>query len=190
MPATEIMTRSTPLLKALAVNDQSIEWATINTVAMPFSNRMAGPGQYPLGIFDAGAGGELAPNRILIHPYCEGPAGSQFSMRVYAWRNLGEGPPQGGTANGIWIPSILCELACTASNQPGQKGCLVLPEENFCDTITLTSGALGLGGDGEIIQAPPDQIASAILDIRGCRRFMFVFKQADAVAMNCLYTTV
>jgi hypothetical protein len=185
--AVEIMTRSTDWQKALVVNDVSFLWTSIITVVKPFQLQAA---NWPLGIFDAGEGGEVGPNLIQVQPYCYGPAGSQFSMRMYGWRPVGMGEPMLGTLMGVWVPQFLVEFACIACNQPGINGRTIDVAENFCDTITLTQGSVGSRGEINSTGPGTDLIASAEVDLRGAKRFSFTFQQTDAVSMNSLWTTV
>lgn len=129
---------------------------------------------YADGVIEAVKGpGVLTPSRLFLMPYCEGPSGSQFSMRVYGWRklkrpdniDLGTSPPGAGNAGivvpnpatspyGVWLWYLLCELACTACNAPGPplggpnltQPYLLRPTENLCDTLALGTGPNGPNG--------------------------------------------
>ena len=182
-----ISNRSEPLSQALRLGDsQNTAWTSYDMQALKPSGD---------GVWSAGEGGVDAPQRLFLLPYCEGLAGSNFSMRVYGWR--GVEMPNGGPNQNVWIPFLLAELACVACNRfgpplpgvlpPVGNGRFIQADEAMCDTITLTQGALGL--TGEICSTGPgtDLIAFAIVELRGVKAFSFDFQQTDPVPMNCLW---
>src|SRR5438132_12729893 len=104
------------------------------------------------GIWDLGQGGMAAPNRLILFPVCDGSLGSSFSMRLYGWRDLSL--PGNDVNKVVWIPYLLVELACVASNMSGPGGIGIAgpsyrylsDSEYLVDTITLTQGNLGVTG--------------------------------------------
>ena len=180
--------RSEPLNQALLLGDsQNTAWTSYDMLGLP-----------PVGdgIWAAGHGSVHAPGKLFILPYCEGLAGSNFSVRVYAWRSVEQ--PNGGPNQNVWVPVLLCELACISCNRfgpplpgvlpPVGNGRFIQADEAMCDTITLTQGSLG--PTGEICSTGPgtDLIAFAVIELRGARFFQFDFQQTDPVPMNCLWS--
>lgn len=146
----------------------------------------------PDGVFVAGHGGAQCPQRVYLLPYCEGPAGASFSMRVYGWR--GQGLPTGDPNKMVWIPTFLAEFACASGELPGpasdsnsQSIRNMLDTERLCETIALTQGALGLEGYVNSCGSGSGLVASAILETTGCRYLQFDFQQTDQVSMNCFW---
>lgn len=180
--------RSEPLMQALLNGDsQNAAWTSFDMTPVKPSGD---------GVWSAGdSGGIHAPQRLFLLPYCEGLAGSNFSVRIYGWNGVEN--PDGGPNRNVWIPYLLAELACVACNRFGPPlagpipqvyaGRFIQPDEAACDTITLTQGGLGL--TGEIVSTGPgtDLIAFAIVELRGCKLFQFDFQQTDPVPMNCLW---
>ncbi len=183
-----IDSRSEPLMQALQFGDsQNTAWTSYDmTGSVPTGD----------GVWPAGHGGQLAPQRLFILPYCEGQAGSNFSVRVYGWRGIEQ--PDGGANRNVWIPFLLAELACVSCNRFGPAntgptppqpyaGRFIQADEALCDTITLTQGSVG--PTGEVVSTGPgsDLIAFAIVELRGARFFQFDFQQTDPVPMNALW---
>ena len=173
-------TLSHPSQKALANgNSQATDWATLNLTDVTPSGD---------GIFVAGYEGGYAPASIKFWPYCDGPAGSVFSVRVYGWYELSSSPAQQGPQ--CWYYEMLGEFICTSCNvagihapQPGQTGYLTTLE-NLCDTIALVQGQASLINS---TRQGTDLVASAKVDLQRCRLFRFDFKPTDQVSMNCLW---
>ncbi len=123
----------------------------------------------------------------------QAPAGNQFSVRLYGWR-AAENPP--GLGRPVWIPYLICELACTTCNRqgppntapPGNPSNYMLgPDESLCDTISLTQGSLGLTGLINSTGPGTDLIAYAIVELTAPRYFQFDFGAIDSIPMNCLF---
>ena len=183
-----IGTRSTKKTKALSLGN-SVATAFQSFDVLPLNPASAGYN----GVFSAGHDGTVTANRVKIVPYAEGPAGSNFSLRLYGWDVL-ESPDPGGRL--VWVPQMLAEFACTTCNRSGPvntspvvSNYFLLDSERLCDTMTLTQG--GLGWMGEVVSTGPgtDLIAFAVVDIRGCRFYSYDFAQIDNVGMNALTGT-
>ncbi len=177
--------RSEPLSKALAANSYAASFADLDALSL-----------IPASAFPIGHGGSSAPDRVFLMPYGDGGAGNTFLMRLYGWRPhyLPSGIPDAV----IWIPHLLVELSCTTCNKtglaqiggPNQHG--VKEGDNFCDTILLRNGNVGANG---MINSPASNaeypisnvIATAKIDLAGCRYLSFDFQQVDPIGMNCLF---
>ncbi len=154
----------------------------INATAPPVAGQVYIPGS----AWNAGEGGDHSFNRILVQPYCEGPAGSQFWVRVYGWRPVGGSVETRQTR--VWLPTLLVQLFCIAGDLSGSSvasGYALLQTENLCDTISLVSG--WPGATGEIVSSGPGFAAFAEIELRGAKKFSFEFEQSDNVGMNALW---
>lgn len=186
------------LTKALTQgNSQAASWSP--PIILGADPRTA----YADGMVRTDDGNSISPQRLLLLPYCEGAAGQGFSMRLFGWRQLKEPdninpgtstvtPGATVASLGVWIPTLLAEFACTSCNQGGPVNAsgqvsLIQPNENFCDTITLTQGALGLTGLINSTGPGTDLIAFAVVELLGAQRWSWDFQRGDAVNMNCAY---
>lgn len=171
---------SNPLIKALSENSTSGSFAML----LPQGQDPSGD-----GVFDIGEGGMYAPQHAFIVPYVFGPPESNFSMRVYGWRVLGNDP-----LSQVWVPLLLIELACTSCvstvslTSYAGRGMRLLPDgTNFCDTLVVVNGTAG-PEDGEVMSQPgTDLIGWALIELRGCQKIQFDFDQTDPVEMNALW---
>ncbi len=172
-------TVSTTLTKALQNGDLYQTSFTVPTVR---SSQPTGD-----GVYIAGQGGGLAPNRVFLLPFCLGPAGSAFTMRLFGWTELRN--PSGDTSTLVWIPFLLAELVCVATDLPGFAGRLLSDSERLCDAIALTKGSPGAGGFVNSSGPGTGLVASATVFLCGCRKFSFDFASGEEtdVGMNCLW---
>lgn len=148
--------------------------------------------------------GMVAPNRIFIQPFCDGPPGSQFAMRLWGWR--GYGPTDGDGPRELDVPFFIAEWICTSCNCPGPQSegppgfpsiRPMQPSENLCDTIVLVQGDLGASGWINATGAPATVSAPAVptnlpgyttVELQGAKQFQFDFKQIDSnIGMNAFY---
>lgn len=133
----------------------------------------------------------VGPNRVEVVPYAALAPGQTFNMRLWGWNFVGQAGQQQAV---FWWPQLLAEFACTVCNTgglpapgPGPSPYPVQPNENFCDTITLTQGLLGdnVGNPGYVHQIGTDFIASILLAFGSPpRKIQFDFDTAGA---NCLW---
>ncbi len=148
------------------------------------------------GVYSAGHDALMAPPRLFLLPYCDGAPSSSFSVRVYGWRGLTH--PEGNPQQGVWIPVLIAELACTACTvggpaaptEPQVPVRYLSPTELLCDTISLTQGTLGVNGLIQSTGPGTNLVAFAEIDLIGSRFFSFDFQLADTgnpVGMNCLF---
>ena len=172
----------------------------LGTVSMPFRKAMATnasdsafPSKIPTGTEPSADGvitlgenaGSVVQNGVLIVPYATAGDNDTFSLRVIGWRRLGD---QVGTL--LWIPVVLCEIACTASATVGVAGRLVVATERFVDTITLVTGNEDISID--IVSPAAEEIAHVVTDLKGFQKVEFNFDStaAGTTGMNCLIAFV
>lgn len=192
-----IQTLSTKFNRALVTNAQTAAFTLQQTisVAPDTANPAFAAPPLPVGVWGAGDGGALAPNRLLLVPFCEGVVGAQFSLRLWSWRQV---MPDANPQLNVWVPIPVLEIACSASNMTGlasQGGGLLgaggssylSNTEHLCDFISITYGALGLTGFISSGAGPgTDLTAFVVVELTGARKYSFDFAQSDPVNMNCL----
>ncbi len=168
-------------------NSQATAFASL----LPAARMLNADGSIPDGIQVWGHDGMNAPGRLALCPMAEGPAGTNFSIRVYGWRGLAV--PSGDPNKVVAIPVFIAEFACTTGeiSGPPQDGPTyprnLSDTERLCDTITLVQGHIGTTG---FINSAPgtNLIASVVMDIVGCRYFQIDFQGTDQnIGMNCLF---
>ena len=121
-----------------------------------------------------------AQNGGMFVPYGLGANNDTFSMRVIAWRVI-----RSGTTKALWVPVVLCEVACTMSASVGVALAAVLDTEQFVDTITLVTGNDDVSID--IVSPTADEIAHFVLDLKGCQKIECTFDNTlNTPSMNCL----
>ena len=171
-------TLSVDFVKALATDATNTSFPSkVPTATEPSGN----------GVIDLGGPGASAvvQNGILIVPYATAGDDDTFSVRVIGWRKLGNAP-----ATLLWVPVVLAELACTASQAVGVAGRLVVATERFADTITLVTGNEDISID--IVSPTGNVIAHALADLKGFKKVELTFDStaAGTTAMNALYALV
>jgi len=177
-----IETQATVWRKGLATNSDATSFASkVNTLTEPTGDGVHNVGWGP----PPGPQGGVTYNAILIHPYAVAGDNDTFSMRVIGW-SLVRGS---GTVRDLWIPTILCELACTCSADVGVANSAVLATERFADTLALvgTSGTLGTNVD---VFSPTGNVKGhAVIDLKGSQKLEFTFDStsAGATGMNALF---
>lgn len=122
------------------------------------------------------------PTYLEFLPYGLGDDNDEFSMRVWAWRQF--------RASNLWIPKLLCEVACVMCASTGVAGTDVVATERFVDAITLV-----FGNDGENIRrlSPgSDLIASLLVDVQGAQKIELDFDMTTGAPTNAnaLYAAV
>lgn len=108
-----------------------------------------------------------APQQILAIPFCGGAPATQFVMRLYEWRVVGQINDENGA---VWIPLLLAELRCTVGAISGLSNRLIRHDEFFASEIALMSGNLGM--NGVIVNGP---IAYVKIDLQGGQKIRFAF---------------
>ncbi len=171
--------------KALVSNSQATEWI-VNQVT-PWVTSITSPTAD--GYWKMGAGGELAPNRILMMPYGEGQVGQQFRMRLYYVNHISD-----NSSDWVWMTALLIECICTIGELAGPPNLgpvgsgserQITDGNRFCQSIAPVVGSYGKDGDLNTDTGFP---AFVIAAINGARFIGFDFKQIDEnVTMNALW---
>lgn len=200
MEEVQIRSQSSPLTKALRVNSQNPLFGSATTIPvnqnvlglaratltpdlfLPMLTVPDSDGSFAMSMADATRGWPSGPLGVFLMPYCQGPKGSRFSIRLFGWREV----PGGAAVDVVWIPYLLAELACIACDRSGpNRGTgtnrYIHEDERFCDTITLVKGQANITSPGSNL------IASAVVSLGGCRFIGFDFQQTDPVPLNCLW---
>lgn len=201
--ATEIVTRSGPLRKALVRASQEYLYSRrgFMRAAEPGANRINFRGDKEPGIFSAGESG-VAGNRIEITPFLRGRPGAWCWMRVVGWR-----PVPGTDATQVWRGVPLAEFYCVAGDVPGPARRpggtahdrtvpdrrVVDDAENLCDFVALYRGSLGVGAHaGSVVQYGRGSNVPAVIvmDLRGSKKFSFDFAVCPhyPLAANALWS--
>jgi hypothetical protein len=104
-------------------------------------------------------------------------------MRALGWRQITN------TLGTLYIPIVLCEVACTLGSATGIAGAPVLNTELFVTTITLTTGNNNV--DVDFISPGSNLIGSVMLNVKGCPIVETEFAiTASTTSMNCLYAVL
>jgi hypothetical protein len=128
-------------------------------------------------VIDAPTNSLAKPNRLVILPYAIGSNNNTFSVRVIGWM------PTADSTTRIWIPVLLCELACTVSSSiPGVAAKDVLDTELFADTIAVTYGNANVSV--EVVSPAADVVAHAIVNIKSLPKVELSFTTGGS-ATSC-----
>lgn len=123
-------------------------------------------------------------NSCFFVVYGTGADNNTCNVRLIGWRTIGS-----NVETLLWVPVILCDLACTLSAAVGVAGKAVVATERFADTIAVTTGSLGTSLD--VVSPTGDVIAHAVADIKGFSKIEFSFNTnssaTDVNALYCLY---
>ena len=178
-----LQTQISPFVRARTVNQTSNGYVSkIPTITEPAADTGSATASAAISLTDAGARDGAGYNGVLIMPYAIGSDDNTFSMRVIGWRTVGE------ATNGVflWIPVLLCELACTCSTVVGIAGREVLNTERFADTITITYGNANVSV--EAFSPANNVTAHAIVDLKGNQKFELSFTTGgSATSCNALW---
>ena len=128
------------------------------------------------GVLQAVAYGRAVRSSVLIEPFGAGGDNTTLDVRVIGWAQ----------ASGLWIPTILCQVACTLSGALGVSGATVLNTERFADIITLTS-PFGTSGVDVLVSSPAnDTPGHIVVDAKGHQLVELLFKTGTATNGNAL----
>lgn len=129
------------------------------------------------GVLDMRQGGaSRSYNSLLLVPYALADNNGTFSVRVWGWR----------LASDLWVPVLLCEVACTACAAVGVADKTVLNTERFADTLTLTYGNANVSV--ELLSPANDLTGHVLLDAKGFQYVEVIFNlTANVTSMNALY---
>lgn len=161
---------STPLYKALtAGNSQLVDFDNDDVVA----TEPLDEDTFPAGIGTPTAG----PQQLLILPYCEGPAGNVFYVRLYGWWPHGNLKDRN---NLLWLRLLLVEFRVVSGSVTGLERRLIKASENFAESLEVTGGTVGRYG---LVQN--GGVAYAKVDLQGCQKYQFVCaKGADGTVLG------
>ena len=165
------VTPTMDLRKMLATNSTDTAFDSI----IPKTTEPSGDGL----IKTSEGGGGVMPNAIKVLFYGTGDDNDTFSARVIGWHKIGVGTGAGR----LWVPIILAELACTMSATVGIANAPVVATERFVDTITLVTGNDDISID--IVSPTGDEIAHAVLDLKGCQYIEFSFDTTAGDPTGC-----
>ncbi len=114
----------------------------------------------------------VEPNDVLEGiPYSIGADNTTYSMRIIGWRKVST----------LWVPTIIAELACTASAAVGVASAAVINTERFADTITLVSGIA-------VLNSPTNDTAGRFsICTTSFSKIEFTFDMTGATSANLLY---
>lgn len=179
MQPVVIRTQSDVFRKARSVNQTSNGYVSkLPTITEPSGDAGTATGSAVIDLANL-LGGQI-PNAMLIAPYAVGSNNNTFSLRVIGWRFI---PGSGQVQTGLWIPVLLCEIACTLSNVPvGVAGMVLVATELFADTLVLTTGNSGVSA--EILSNAGDVIAHAVVDLKGFQKVELSFTTGGS-ATSC-----
>lgn len=123
--------------------------------------------------------GEFSNSAIAVVPFGAGADNSTFDLRILGWR---------ATGNGLYVPTILCQVACTLSTSVGVAGADVLDTERFVDTLTLSLGNAGV--DCQVFSPANDTPSHVIVDTKGVSFVEFLFDMGTATSGNALFAFI
>lgn len=137
------------------------------------------------GVLELGQFGAVSQNGVVLLPYATAGNNDTFSIRLIGWRKIGTAPDVA-----MWIPVVLCELACICCAATGVTGGAILATERFVDSLTIVTGNANVSID--VVSPLGDVIAHAVADTKGCQKIEATFDStaAGATAMNCLVALV
>lgn len=178
---TDLLTATGPFRKARGVNsnDASFPSRVPTTTAPLFAVATAAGTQQVIPI-----GPGVSANSAVIVPYGLGASNDAFNLRVLGWREVrGEGVLT------LWVPVVLCELACTVGATTGVAASAVLNTELFVDTLSLTYGNDDVSID--IVSNAADLIAHFAVAIKGFQAIELIFDQStNSPTMNALVSLI
>jgi len=129
------------------------------------------------GVIDMRQGGaSRSYNNLLLVPYAVASDDGTFNLRVWGYR----------FSTDLWVPVLLCEVACTCCTMVGVAGKSVLNTERFVDTMTLTYGSANVSV--EVLSPANNLTGHLLLDTKGMQYVQVVFDiNANVTSMNALY---
>ncbi len=132
------------------------------------------------GVFETRSFGEFTRGTLVLAPFGAGSDNTTFDMRVIAWRPT--------SPNGLWVPTIVCQVSCTLSAAVGVAASDVLNTDRFADTITLGIGNAGI--DCQVFSPANDTAGHVTLDAKGATLIEVTFDMTGATSGNALYTWI
>ena len=167
------------LTRALATNSSSSSFPSkVPTITEPVND----------GVINLRDGsGVESPQWMTVLPYGVSSNDDAFSVRVIGWRRVGGDP-----SSLLWVPTILCEMACTMGTSSGATGGYLDTTALFCDTITVVSeptitADITRQGTVELFNPGNDLIGYFRVKLCGVEKVEFTFDQTtNSPTMNCL----
>lgn len=131
------------------------------------------------GVISSPFFGQRAPALAQIIPFGAGADNSTFDLQVIGWRP---------TFNGLWIPNVLVQAACTLCTAVGVGTSDVPSTSRFVDTISLTLHNANV--DASVLSKTNDTIGSFVVDAKGCQLIEVIFDLGTATGANALVAWV
>lgn len=149
---------------------------TSNDTVSSFASKVATVTQPSgTGVITVEKTGRFTRNNVILVPYGAGADNNTMSVRVISWRE----------ASGLWIPTIVCEVACTLSTSVGVAAATVIDTERFADTLTLTYGNAGV--DCQVFSPANNTPAHVVVDAKGATILEVIFSTGgSATSCNAL----
>lgn len=131
------------------------------------------------GVISDPLNGNESTQWIQVVPFGEGADNSTFDLRVISWKP---------TTDGLWVPTILAQAACTLSATVGVNGADVTNTQRFADTIALTQVQANV--DSKLSSPVGDLVGSFLVETRGSTLIEITFDLGSATAANALVAWV
>ncbi|TXH14226.1 MAG: hypothetical protein E6R03_09730 [Hyphomicrobiaceae bacterium] len=127
------------------------------------------------GVITISQTGRFTRNNVMLIPFGAGSDNNTMSVRAIAWRQIST----------LWVPTIVCEVACTLSTAVGVSGAAVVDTDRFADTLTLTYGNAGV--DCQVFSPANNTPAHVVFDAKGATLLEIIFTTGgSATSCNAL----
>jgi len=121
-------------------------------------------------------------NGLKLLFYGTDTADQTFIARAYGWELA-------GVTELMWIPFPLFAWTGILGTRAGIAGGIVGTPYFFADTLSITLGNAGVGG--EVVSPADNSIAHAIFDIKGARFVsLSLARNSSSVSLNALYSRI
>ena len=144
------------------------------------------PSKVPTTTAPSGAGvlsdpltGNASTQWLQVVPFGDGADNATFDLRVIAWKP---------TTNGLWIPTVLAQAACTLCTAVGVTSADVTNTQRFADTIALTQVQANV--DSKVSSPTSDLVGSFLVETRGATLIEITFDLGSATGANALVAWV
>jgi hypothetical protein len=143
------------------------------------------------GVIELG-NSDIVSNNLLLLFFGAGADDSTFSARLVGWKPAIATPTATGTT--LWVPVPLCQFNVILSTAVGVADAVVINTDRFADTITVTMGNeltdVTVISPATSTAAVANVIASALVDMKGFRKFQMIFDMTGATNGNALYAVL
>lgn len=113
-----------------------------------------------------------------------GAENSQMNANIYGYS------PTQGSANSLWIPTLIGRFTCTLSAVIGVTGESITNTDRMCDAIALIEG----DPTCKIVTDVNDRIASVLVDLEGAQyiavKFNWTAVTTASTSANFVYSTL